>query len=332
MGNTHHAVKPSILDDRNQGWRAPIRCECVGGNVNDVIKAEAAFLPQKLVYAEGDSWFDKFTPLPLRGTNLLDAIRTPFHAMVVDVAHIGDEASEIVSGWQARQTEAMFDLFRFDLILLSAGGNDLKNLFAELFRIRAAERGNAAWTPAELATLANPANYTAYFNQVTADLEKFFDIRDKSSKNAATKIIMNGYDYLQPRPAGAAIFAGSKLGTGPWLYPVMKAAGLTSAQMRAATDAVVDELNRQLGDLCKVPANNALLIDSRGLLKPAAPETTGPDADWMDEIHPTEEGFTKLARNRWNVPIATALGWQPAGADLVVAAAPVNGSTAVPSA
>lgn len=338
MAGDFQRVNDEVLKKRSNGWRGMIRIESVGGSVSDVIKAEQQYLPEKLIYAEGDSWFDKFTPIPLTGTNLLDAIRTPFITAVVDVSHIGNEAADMAQGWQARQTKAMFDMFEFDAILLSAGGNDLKNLFAEEFKAQAALAGAKIWTQPELDQLANPSNYRDFFDKVIKDIARFVEIRNVGRKTrerrpgeGPTPLLINGYDYLQPRPSGASIFAGTRLGCGPWLYDTMEAAGLTPAQMRAATDAVVDELNSQLTDLCGNYVN-VQLINHRGLLVPARHDATGPDADWLDEIHPNEGGFAKLARNRWDVALATALGWTPANTnDLVAAVATVNASTARPA-
>lgn len=324
------AISNTVLRDPKRLWRGMLRIESVGGSVADVIKGVQMFLPEKLVYAEGDSWFDKFTPIPATGTNLLDAIRTPFLTAVVDAAHIGDEASEIVNGHQARQTQAMFDMFKFDAILLSAGGNDLKNLFADRFKARAAAMPGQPWTKAELDELANPASYKDYFDKVIADLQKFVGFRDKGKMTAGAPILVNGYDYLQPRPAGAAIFAGTKLGRGPWLHPVMKAAGLSDDEMRATADAVVDELHRQLFTLCNGNPR-MFLVDQRGLLRPAKAGSTGPDADWMDEIHPNEQGFEKLARNGWDYPLAHLLGWQESPGDLIAQDDRANLSLARPT-
>jgi hypothetical protein len=328
MGHAQ-AISRELLQDRHGGWRGMVRIESVGGDVNDVIAAERMYLPERLVYAEGDSWFDKFTPVPATGTNLLDAIRTPFFTAVVDAARIGDEANEMVAGSQGRQTRAMFDMFVFDAILLSAGGNDLKNLFAERFRQRALAQGDAPWSKAELDQLADPASYKDDFNGVIASIVKFIGLRDAGRKTRHTPILVNGYDYLQPRPAGAVIFSGTKLGRGPWLHPVMKAAGLTPEEMRTAADAVVDELNKHLHAMCDSKAG-VQLIDQRGLLQPARAETTGTDADWMDEIHPNEKGFEKLARNGWDLPLAVALGWHARPQDLADADLHANASTARP--
>jgi hypothetical protein len=329
--SAHLAIHPSVLADPSRGWRRMIRIDTVGGNVGEVIRATNDFLPDRLVYAEGDSWFDKFTPISSSGTNLLDVIRTPFLTAAVDVAHIGDEVRDMVRGHQARQTQAMFKLFSFQAILLSAGGNDLKNVFADLFATKAlANEGfTSPFQPREFDRLDAPASYSEFFEDVVQNIGRFVDLRD-SANDAVTRaapIFVHGYDYLQPRPASAQIFAGSRIGKGPWLYPSLAAAGLTDAQMRSAADAVIDEMNLQLQSvIAALP--NVHVIDQRGLLTPAAPSSTGLDGDWLDEIHPSKEGFTKLARNRWDVPLSRALGWQPAAGDLVPALAASNQTTA----
>jgi len=316
----YHAVNPALLAGPGSAWRQMLRIEDVGASVNVVIDAIQALQPQRLVYAEGDSWFDKFTPIPTSGTNLLAAIRTPFVTAVVDVSHIGDEVRDMVRGHQAMQTKAMFKLFDFNAVLLSAGGNDLKNVFADLFAAKAAALAGAPvpGKPADLGRLDDPASYEEFFTDVMTNVARFVDMRDAAGSATTRKapIFVHGYDYFQPRPAGAAIFAGTRVGSGPWLYPSMKDAGLSDAQMRAAADAVIDELNLQLAQLI-APRAGVFVINSRGLLTPAAPQSTGSNADWLDEIHPNETGFTKLARNRWDVVLSQALGWVPNPGDLV---------------
>jgi hypothetical protein len=204
-------VNPQVIGDRQRPWRAMFRVECTGGNVEDAVEAPATYQPDRFIYAEGDSWFDKFTPLPTRGTNLLDAIRLPYMSVVVDVSKIGSEASEMVSGQQGRQTKAIFDLLEFDAILLSAGGNDLKNLFVETFAERAAKKGDAAWTDEELKRFATPETYSGFFVTICGHIETFIKMRDSGKCTGPKKppILIHGYDYLQPRNAAAVIFYGT---------------------------------------------------------------------------------------------------------------------------
>lgn len=329
--SNHAAVNPAILQDPGCGWRAMHRIDVRSGDIGTVSQAINASLPDRLVFAEGDSWFDKFTPIPMTGTNLLDAIRTPFLTSVVDVSHIGDEVRDMVRGPQSWQTQALFKMFSFQAILLSAGGNDLKNVFADRFAVRAMKDGEplSPFQPDDLERLARPASYTEFFDEVMRNIGRFVDLRNIASNEVTRKapIFVHGYDYFQPRPAGARIFAASRIGPGPWLYPALSAAGLSSAEMRSAADAVIDEMNAQLARVI-APLANVHVIDQRGLLAPAAPGSGSASGDWQDAIHPSAGGFALLARNRWNVPLSKALGWEPQPGETIPAMAPANFSTA----
>jgi hypothetical protein len=331
LADTSKAVKAAFLDRRDSAWRSMTRIDSTDGSVAYVSNQLSNLMPQKLIYAEGDSWFDKFTPIPSAGTNLLDEIRLPFHSAVVDVSHIGDEVRSMVEGVQARQTRAMFKIFDFDAILLSAGGNDLKNIFSELFAAKARlDKGfTSPWQPEDLDRLSRPNTYQAFFKEVIRNIGRFIDMRDHAEnlKTRNAPIFVHGYDYFQPRPAAAAIFIGTRTGRGPWLYPSMNEAGLSDARMRSAADAVVDELNDQL-KASIAPLGNVFVIDSRGLLTPAAAGSTSESGDWLDEIHPSQQGFVKLARNRWDVPLARAIGWQADEAMLEPSLRAANLSTA----
>lgn len=295
-------------------WKALHRIEDTGGDTGIVAQALQTYPFERLLYAEGDSWFDKFTPLPLSGTDLLSAIRLPAFAGVVDVSHIGDLSREMVSGWQRRQTRAMFDLFDFDAILLSAGGNDLKNVFASLFHEMADRRRRPATAPMapELAALARGSVDNAPFERVMEDIRAFIALRDGADRERTRRapLFLHGYDYLQPRDAPARLFAGSRLGSGPWIYPALHDAGLSGTEMRETARRVIDQLNEHLRRLiASLPADaNVWLLDQRGLLTLAEPGSTGASGDWMDEIHPTSAGFTKLAQQRWSPWLAQSLG------------------------
>lgn len=314
MPTIDHTNTPALPASARAAGKPLHRIENTGGNVQVVADAINQYPFQRLVYAEGDSWFDKFTPLPLSGMNLLDALRVPAFAGLVDVSHIGDVASDMVSGWQHRQTKAMFKLFDFDAILLSAGGNDLKNLFADLYHDLGQRR--AGLTTQSSSRLLDQMQAGTLvedpFDKVMANIRRFIALRDNagSARTRAAPLVLHGYDYLQPRPAPAQVFAGSKLGAGPWLHPALTEAGMSDAAMLAATRQVIDRLNDKLRDLvASFPADAGLwLLDQRGLLTLAAPGSTGKSGDWQDEIHPTPVGHAKLAEQRWNPVLAKVLG------------------------
>jgi hypothetical protein len=154
-------VSEATLSNPAKPWRKMIRCDTPSGDFEIINKYVADNRPEKLIYAEGDSWFDKFTPIPNTRTNLLQEIRLPYHTVVVDVSTVGDESGDMVKGWQAWRTEALFrfGMHGFDAILLSAGGNDLKNLYADKIR----EYSLGGISKEEIAKLSRPGEYADYF-------------------------------------------------------------------------------------------------------------------------------------------------------------------------
>jgi hypothetical protein len=296
-------------------WRPMFRIDEVGGNVQAITSALLSAPFERSVYVEGDSWFDKFTPIPRAGTNLVEAIRTPFFTAAVDVSHIGDTAAEMVRGHQRQQTEALFKLIGFDAILYSGGGNDLKNLFAELYEHRA--RGSAPQSLAGMVAQLEDPRSDAFFDGVIAAIREFVALRDAcpNARTRAAPILMHGYDFLQPRPAAGAVFGDALKVAGPWLYPSMKAAGLSDMRMAVMTRLVIDELNVRLQREIATLAN-VYVIDQRGLLEPAAAGSSGESGHWLDEIHPNAAGFERLTRNRWDVTLSSLLGWAPAAGQL----------------
>lgn len=318
----YQALRIDPREHPAQPWRGLFRIEARAGAVADVDRGLAAIQPERTLLAQGDAWIGRFAAPGPHSANLLDALRAPFLTAVVDAAHVGDQVAEMVTGQQKLQTRALLDRFAFDAILLSAGGNDVRALFRREF----AERVRP-WTLAEVIQLADPARHRDFFAPVMAHIDRFFDLRDASENNATTPILLHGYDFIQPRPAGGQVFAGSRVGGGPWLHPLLREANLDDVQMRAAADAVIDQLNVQLRARC-AQRRNVIFLDQRGLLTPADPGSTGPSKDWMDEIHPSEAGFARLACHRWDVLLAQTLGWRFHADDLQPAQAGATASTA----
>lgn len=241
---------------------------------------------------------------------------------------IGDESGDMIKGMQAWRTNALFRfaMHGYDAILLSAGGNDLKNLYAS----KLAQIAPAGVTANEIQALMRPSAYSTYFQSVIQNITAFVDMRNsaENAKTRAAPIILHGYDYIQPRPAKAGIFGDESFGRGPWLYPVLQQTGLNSAQMRSAADAVVDRLNEMLA-FHVATLHNVYVIDSRGVLDTALPDTYADSNDFLDEIHPNGGGFAKLATCCWNRALAEALGWTAQAAELSPACVRPGVSTAL---
>jgi hypothetical protein len=262
---------------------------------------------ERVVLCEGDSWFDIFTPWPLHEPNLLDALRTPRAALLVDISHVGDTAKDMATDPQAANTLNLLNEFKFDALLLSAGGNDLKNAFKEAFIAAIVHVKAKSRVPKDLkAMTSRPARAGPIFEEVVGYIVQWIGLRQKSRLNKDTPVVLHGYDYLQPRPAPARAAVNGLPVSGPWIYPTLLAAGKTDEQMRLIAKDVIDTLNDWLDKQVK-PLPNVYLLDTRRTLKLAEPRTDRASNDWMDEIHALPEGWAKLAAKAWNPILAKIL-------------------------
>ena len=262
---------------------------------------------ERVLLCEGDSWFDIYTPWPLVQPNLLDALRTPRKALLVDISHVGDTAKEMATDPQAAHTLTLLNEFKFDALLLSAGGNDLKNAFNEAFIQSIIHTRANTEMPREVALMTTtPSKADSIFEDVVGYIVQWIALRQKSKLNKHTPVVLHGYDYIQPRPAFARITVNGPKASGPWIYPILKAAGKTDDEMRAMAKDVIDTLNHWLVRLVK-PLPNVHLLDTRNTLTIAEPGTTKASKDWMDEIHAVPGGWTKLAERWWNPKLESLL-------------------------
>jgi hypothetical protein len=214
----------------------------------------------------------------------------------------------MATGPQAANTLTLLNAFKFDALLLSAGGNDLKNAFKEMFIKLIVLTHNKMPIPDDIASMtANPSKAGWIFEEVVGYIVSWIGLRQKSELNKDTPVMLHGYDYLQPRPAPARAWINGLPISGPWIYPTLAAAGKTDQEMREIANEVIDTFNRFLGaHVASLP--NVHLLDTRRALTLAEPKSDRASNDWMDEIHATRAGWTKLADTAWNPALAKILG------------------------
>lgn len=276
-------------------------------SIMDIGRKMATGMYDRLVLCEGDSWFDIYTPAPLHEPNLLGALRTPRSTLLVDKSRVGDTAEQIATGRQATDTLAYLNEFKFDALLLSAGGNDLKNAFKAAFIEKIVRsRTKAPLADAVRSMVASPASANDLFAEVVGHVATWIGLRQRSRLNKDTPVVLHGYVYLQPRPAPSRVWINGPHAAGPWLHPILKADKKTDDEMREIAKDVIDRFNYWLARVVQ-PIPGVHILDTRETLALAAPGTTKASNDWMDEIHPTPDGFAKLADDKWNPILATLL-------------------------
>lgn len=263
-----------------------------------------------VLVSEGDSWFQ----FPILIRDVVDQLGRDY--LIYSVGAAGDTAENMVYGKpKDGQREYMTALGEVrdhvQGFLFSAAGNDIIG--------EDAETGEPA-----LYDLIRP------FNGDTGDVAGHIDhsiLKQKISflKGAYRKvisdiradpqfrtlpIIIHGYDYAFPYPHGAQdprdpIYADNN----GWLGDPLDRRGIENQDLRRQLIRyLVDELYAMLTALSGNPERTGVwLVDCRN----AMPDV----ADWNDEIHGTDDGFTKVA-TRFRAVLTKALSTEvtPSGA------------------
>ncbi len=255
----------------------------------------AAFEATPIVFCEGDSWFS--TPLSM---NVLDWLVWPapeteargvplFGAggLFFRAEESGDRAVNMFSARGIRDLADWYDGFEFDLVLLSAGGNDYVDGF-----LRDTFRGARRMSVAEayqrvLATGRHAQVRDAYRALIT----RFKAIRPQ------TPILAHTYDYPRRMGQAAQFTLGNigaaallKKGTGPWIGNRIAHVLPDAADQRRFARLLIDGFVEQvLAPLRDAPDTGRVFdfVDLRGTLTR--------DNQWFDEMHPTGDGFALLA-------------------------------------
>lgn len=239
--------------------------------------------------AEGDSWF---TIGGIPSSNLLYELRLPQSGVVCNIASPGDTLVRIADLARNRDLQKLLTErfgYRWHAILLSAGGNDLMDRAGQL--LRNPDVGSS-----------DPRDYL-----VTVQVEDFVrDVQDgyriitglrdaPQSANAGVPIVVHGYDYPTPRDAPARFITLPVLG--PWLQRAYDDHGIAEHMRIPITNFLVDVLAEAIKVLAEGPSAlpDFHFVETRGALQRAAAGATGVSGDWLNEIHPSPDGYRKIA-------------------------------------
>ena len=117
--------------------------------------------------------------------------------------------------------------------------------------------------------------------------------------NKDIPIFIHTYDYLTPRnaPAGPLNIPGLPQ-FGPWMYPPLNSSeySIPKGDWKKLSHVFIDRLAKTLIDVVNAnPSKKLILVNTRGKLIPATLGSKGVSSDWQNEIHPTSDGYIKLA-------------------------------------
>lgn len=249
-----------------------------------------------VLVSEGDSWFQ----FPIFLEDVIDNLLARFNIWSVDAA--GDtlqnmvlQNPEYLQALRARRGDVRAFLF-------SGGGNDLigedddgEPIVARVLRRFEAGRP-AAWYHDTEAVAERLRFIEGCYRRVLDDVQAEF---------SGLPVLCHGYDYVVPGGAPGDPRRPMWARQDQWIGgPMRDRLGITDPSLqRAIVRGLIDRLNDRIRGLCggNVPGGayrHGFHVDVRG--------TVG-DSRWADELHPTDDGYTRVAA-RFRDVLALALG------------------------
>jgi hypothetical protein len=243
------------------------------------------------ILAEGDSWFS-INAVP--GTNLLKALTFEHPTIILNIAEPGDTilrmSTLVKNPWMQKFIVERNFASQWDLLLLSGGGNDLIDSVGAILK-RPAAVGSAA--PEDY---VDEGELGRLITSVQDGFRRLAALRDAPGSTCAGKpIVTHTYDFPTPRPSPGRFLYLNTLG--PWLLPALEAKQAPEAVRMPVSELLLGRLSDGIQALAEGPdpIENFYVVDTRDALTPAAASATGQSGDWENEIHPSAEGYRKLA-------------------------------------
>lgn len=249
------------------------------------------------ILVEGDSWMDRST---LFAPSLLPYLATLFDkskqsVLFINIARFGD-TMEHMGGGKNRELELWIKTqfpWKFDAMLLSGGGNDYIDSAADSSPGQGLLRDVRQLKPTSGEDCVNAEVLAQLKSKSLADPFSRIHRWVQSSQHAGMPILLNAYDMPTARNAPALPGGQS------WLHRGYVKNGIPGdlnghSLYGPVTRLIFDQLRVGLSELA-TGRRNVHLVETVGTLKPADPASTGPDSDWVNEIHPDKSGWKKLA-------------------------------------
>jgi hypothetical protein len=226
--------------------------------------------------SEGDSWFD-YPPHP----NVVDWLDGEGFWAIKRFEKSGDTVDNMATESNLARIASFAKKEKPEAFLFSGGGNDLFTDIPEKPKLRWIWRALNQYDPQK--TAAEHVNALAWDEKKT-ELRRGF-VRVIGALSEYAPILMHGYDYLTA--SGEKVKYDGFRPSGPWILPSMQDRLIDDAELQQAILRIlIDDVNEILAALANTYPESVIHVDLRGTLRPGI--------DWMNEIHPTEDGFHKV--------------------------------------
>lgn len=242
------------------------------------------------IIIEGDSWFSypsEYLGLDISAKQsnaadyVIEFLTKARKTNIIKLSNNGDLLADIVSSNQLDRLKKLLKLTgnKTHAVLLSAGGNDIldTNFLKTVLRRDGTQGDPASFIKSEI--------LTECFARLRQNFQILFEKRDRYSPNA--KIFLHTYDQVLSanRPAR---FVNGLVQLGPWIHKAMESCKIIESERDSIVAFIYGGFRELILDLATTN-NNIVVVDTFGTLQPGNPR------HWIDEIHPTPDGFAMIA-------------------------------------
>ncbi len=273
------------------------------------------------VLAIGDSWFaypKEFGFLdPLFGgrsnilTNLVDSRYQPRMSVlslsnsgeiVANMAGLAQEDPidavesiqiEVSIPWVVTRSLARAEK-PFDYVVISGGGNDILSpgRIEGLLKHRTCPDGADV-----LAKCVDETLLRRYVDKVGDDYRTLIRLITDQPRYGAIKIFAHTYDYMIPSTQGAVFVGGLyRKGEYGWVYPYFDTYNVRDERAQRVIHRVLGALKDELDEVQRQFPNNFVVVNTQGTLEHEAARRGIAVRDlWLNEIHPTPDGYRCIA-------------------------------------
>lgn len=239
--------------------------------------------------ALGDSWFG-IGSLGPSGTNLLLEIALESTAVAVNMSPVGFGISldglikrkDVIAAVKGKRWDVIAVSVGLTELLAAVGASPQKPPGARLLLNR--DEASPAVSPA--LRYVSESGCNALASSLAARFDELAMLID-GGLSKGIPVVIHTYDYVTPRnsPAGLA---------GPWMSPVLQGYGVPTDHWNAVADTLIDRLADAVESMAKRRPNTHVIETRRTLIRAAA-GAPGVSGDWLNEIHPTAQGYRKLS-------------------------------------
>jgi len=236
------------------------------------------------ILALGDSWFNlTVLDYPFKDIDTLDFLKRDFN--VIDLAIPGNKLENEATWRMFKMIPKDFNKGQKRVILLSFGGNDIVHKFSKYVK---------NYSPEFSAEYHIGQSFISVISEFKFSLEHYLkDVLNYfcGDNKIPCEILIHGYDYFQPQVKLFGKDSKIEKVFDDKNYPEdsgmrKEIISMIVSYFGRQVHSVVKDINLQLQNSGYQKIAKASFVDIKGLLN---------QDDWMEMIHPTPEGYKKIA-------------------------------------